>query len=180
MLNLVLGGARSGKSAYAEQLALNSGLEVVYLATATIGADAAMLARVAEHRQRRPSHWLTHEESLALPSALAALDEIENRVILIDCLTLWITNVLLTESDPTACQGYYTGLLAQLSQQRNRVILVSNETGMGVVPMGELSRRFVDDSGRLHQQLAQMAETVTLLVAGLPLSLKPSHPTGSL
>lgn len=169
MIDLILGGARSGKSRLAEQWAADSGKSVVYVATAQ-SHDHEMTARIAHHQHRRPEQWITVEQPVALDQALKHHDN-ENTLILVDCLTLWISN-LLCLGDAHAFQEMKQRFLQQLSVQQSQVILVSNETGMGVVPMGELTRRFVDESGWLHQELAQIAQRVTLVVAGLPHTLK--------
>jgi len=168
MKELILGGARSGKSALAERLAGESGLDVVYIATATAG-DAEMAERIRHHQARRPGHWQLVEAPMQLAEALHVADG-PGRCIIVDCLTLWLTNLLLVgESE---FQAQRQALLDTLPGLVGRVILVGNETGMGVVPMGELSRRFVDESGRLHQALAVACDRVTLTVAGLPHVLK--------
>ena len=163
----MLGGARSGKSAHAEALVLGSGLRPVYVATAE-ALDGEMSERVRRHRERRADAWLTVEEPLALPEILADLAGPE-RAVLVDCLTLWVTNLLLAERS-VATAG--DRLLAVLERRLGPTVLVSNEVGQGVVPMGELSRAFVDEAGRLHQKLAAQADWVRLIVAGLPLDLK--------
>ena len=174
-IELVLGGARSGKSRYgeqqtgrAEQLGLSP---VVYVATAFAG-DGEMSDRIKRHRDERPAHWFTREESVNLAQCLADIQSSHpDAVILVDCLTLWLTNCLL--ADNSECwPEQKEQLLQQLGSMRQRVILVSNEVGQGVVPMGELSRRFVDEAGWLHQDIAALANDVTLVVAGLPMALK--------
>lgn len=169
MLNLILGGARSGKSRLAEQLASDSGLPVTYIATSQ-PLDGEMNERVRLHRQRRPAHWGLVEEPLALASVLRA-EAAEGRYLLVDCLTLWLTNLLMLE-DPQRLAQERDALLACLAQLPGTVILVSNETGLGVVPMGELTRRYVDLAGELHQAVAERCQRVVLTVAGLPLMLK--------
>ncbi len=177
-IQLVLGGARSGKSRFAEQAAKESGLDVVYIATATI-YDDEMQQRIDRHINDRPSHWLTVEEPLQLAQVLQQYSRVDN-CILVDCLTLWLSNVLMAEQDQEQAdpQGvksfeiYKKDLLEILASLPGQVILVSNEVGQGIVPMGELSRRFVDEAGWLHQDIARIAQTVTLVVAGLPLQLK--------
>lgn len=171
---LILGGVRSGKSRLAEQLARDSGLDVRYLATAQPRDDAEMHARIKAHRLRRPAHWATLETPLHLAQALLAQDALE-RCLLVDCLTLWITNLLCLD-DASVLEREREELIAALPQLRGRVILVSSETGLGVVPLGELTRRFVDEAGLLHQRLAQACDGVLLTVAGLPLALKGSLP----
>jgi len=163
---LILGGARSGKSRLAEQRALASGLQPVYLATASAG-DAEMAGRIDHHRQRRAGEWLVVEEPLALANALLQHQH-DERCLVVDCLTLWLSNCL----HEGCWDEQRTALLQALPELRGRIVLVSNETGLGVVPMGELTRSFVDESGFLHQELARRCHRVTLAVAGLPLDLK--------
>ena len=169
MRTLILGGARSGKSALAERLALESGKEVVYIATAQ-AHDAEMAARIAHHRDRRPAHWQSVEEPLALAGALRAYAR-PDRCVLVDCLTLWLSN-LLGDTDDQRLGREYEGLLEVLPALPGELLFVSNEVGLGVVPMGELTRRFVDEAGRLHQALAARCERVLFVAAGLPLPLK--------
>ena len=168
MKQLILGGARSGKSAYAQQQAELSQHKVIYLATAT-AADAEMAARIKQHQANRPAHWQVIEEPLALAAVLQQ-QAAENVCILVDCLTLWLSNVLVEGDDILAQEK--SALLNTLPQLTGHLIFVSNEVGMGIIPMGELTRRFVDEAGLLHQQLAQQCDAVTLVVAGLPHSLK--------
>ncbi len=169
MKELILGGVRSGKSRHAESLARDSGLEVIYLATARPG-DAEMQDRIAAHRARRPAHWRLVEEPLALASALSAHAS-PARCLIVDCLTLWLTQ-LLCEDDPARLELEQAALLATLPNLPGRILLIGNETNMGVMPMGELSRRYCDEAGALHQALAAQCERVTLMVAGLPLLVK--------
>ncbi|MFY1051315.1 bifunctional adenosylcobinamide kinase/adenosylcobinamide-phosphate guanylyltransferase [Ectopseudomonas khazarica] len=169
MLELILGGARSGKSRLAEKLADESGLEVVYVATSQ-ALDGEMTARVAEHRARRPGHWALVEEPLALARVLRK-QAAPNRCLLVDCLTLWLTNLLLLE-DTQRLTAEREALLACVGQLPGRILLVSNESGLGVVPLGELTRRYVDEAGRLHQALAERSQRVVFTVAGLPMVLK--------
>ncbi|ORL60181.1 bifunctional adenosylcobinamide kinase/adenosylcobinamide-phosphate guanylyltransferase [Pseudomonas putida] len=169
MRNLILGGARSGKSRLAEQLAVASGLPVTYIATSQ-PLDGEMSERVQLHRQRRPSEWGLVEEPLALASVLRAQADTE-RCLLVDCLTLWLTNLLMLEDDQRLAHER-DALLDCLQTLPGTLILVSNETGLGVVPMGELTRRYVDLAGWLHQAVAERCERVVLTVAGLPLMLK--------
>jgi adenosylcobinamide kinase/adenosylcobinamide-phosphate guanylyltransferase len=166
---LILGGARSGKSTLAEQRARASGLELVYVATAT-AQDGEMSERIRHHRERRGSGWLMVEEPLALADVLLE-HQGPGRCILVDCLTLWLSNCLHHD----CWEAQRSLLLNTLPDLSGCQILVSNETGLGVVPMGELSRRFVDEAGMLHQQLAQLCHQVTMTVAGLPLILKSSE-----
>ena len=169
MLQLILGGARSGKSRLAEQTAQDSGLQVYYVATAQ-ALDAEMQLRIQHHQAQRPAHWQLSEEPLYLADCLHRIDAAE-QLILVDCLTLWMTNLLLADDSSLLFQQMQK-LLEVLPTLASTIILVSNETGLGVVPMGELSRKFVDESGRLHQQLAQLADKVLFCVAGLSMQLK--------
>ena len=169
MLQLILGGARSGKSRLAEQIAQDSGLKVHYVATAQ-ALDVEMQQRIQHHQSQRPSHWQLSEEPLYLADCLQRIDAPE-QLILVDCLTLWMTNLLLADNQNLLAHQLQK-LLDVLPTLSSTIILVSNETGLGVVPMGELSRKFVDESGRLHQQLAQLADKVQFCMAGLSMQLK--------
>lgn len=169
MQTLILGGARSGKSRYAENLASQSGYEVIYVATAQ-AQDVEMQERIAHHRATRPQHWLTVEEPLALADVLQQ-HAAPQRLLLVDCLTLWLTNLLCLEN-AQYLQTETEKLLACLRGLPGHVTLVSNEVGLGIVPLGELTRRYVDEAGRLHQQLATQMNTVVFMVAGLPQVLK--------
>ncbi|CAD5376863.1 Bifunctional adenosylcobalamin biosynthesis protein CobP [Pseudomonas sp. OF001] len=173
MLELILGGARSGKSRLAERLAIESGLAVTYLATAQPG-DGEMAARIAHHQARRPAGWALVEEPVQLMQALRD-HAAENRCLLVDCLTLWLTNLLLLD-DSSALARERDALLDGIAGLPGRIVLVSNETGLGVVPLGELTRRYVDEAGWLHQALAERAQRVTFCVAGLPMILKGDAP----
>ncbi|MGA8138959.1 MAG: bifunctional adenosylcobinamide kinase/adenosylcobinamide-phosphate guanylyltransferase [Pseudomonas gingeri] len=169
MLQLILGGARSGKSRLAERLAAESALPVTYIATSQ-PLDGELNERVALHRQRRPAHWQLIEEPLELARVLrenAAADT----CLLVDCLTLWLTNLLMLE-DAERLKVEREALLSNLAQLPGEIIFVSNETGLGIVPLGELTRRYVDEAGWLHQALAERCQRVVLTVAGLPLTLK--------
>lgn len=171
---LILGGARSGKSRFAERsatdLACANHCSVVYVATAQAG-DAEMAQRIERHRHERNDQWLCVEEPIYLAQALLNIAKQNPKaVILVDCLTLWVTNCLLRDDD--IWQHEKLKLMDCLEQLAQPVVLVSNEVGQGVVPMGQLSRRFVDESGWLHQDIAARASHVTLVVAGLPLVLK--------
>ena len=180
-LELVIGGARSGKSRYAEARAAAAGLRVVYVATAE-ARDDEMADRIAHHRARRPVDWALVESPLHLASALrehAAAD----RFVLVDCLTLWLSNVLFAgraaaqadAGQPVDCPLFRderAALLNALAALPGRTILVSNEVGWGIVPMGAVSRLFADEQGRLNQDMAALADRVTLVAAGLPLALK--------
>jgi adenosylcobinamide kinase/adenosylcobinamide-phosphate guanylyltransferase len=176
-LTFILGGARSGKSAYAERLAVDSGLPVTYVATARTDdteGDTEFAARVEQHRERRPAHWALVEAPLDLAGVLRELDH-EGHVVLIDCLTLWLAN-LLFPADGSTPDGpplqAFSDFDAALSNVRGKVIVVSNEIGLGVVPMGSVTRLYVDELGRLNQRVATASTHVTMMVAGLPLVLK--------
>lgn len=171
MRELILGGVRSGKSRLAEQHAKDSGLEVVYIATAQV-RDAEMQRRVAEHQARRPAAWRAVEARHNLAEVLQR-EAAEQRCVLVDCLTLWLTQ-LLCDASEQELRRECDALLAVLPHLPGQIILVSNETNMGIVPLGELSRRYCDEVGRLHQQLAQICDSVYLTVAGLPLKVKGS------
>lgn len=168
MIELILGGARSGKSKLAESKAKATGLPVTYIATATPG-DNEMAQRIAHHQNQRPHHWHLIEEPLDLAAAIQSVDN--GQCILIDCLTLWVSNWLIAEQ-PDAFQQQKKNFIATLQASDKHIILVSNETGLGVIPMGTLSRQFVDESGWLHQSISSLANHVTLTIAGLPLPLK--------
>jgi len=165
-LSLILGGARSGKSGYAEQLAKDSGLPVTYVATAQ-AFDEEMSQRIKKHQLDRPDHW----QSIEVPTQLPAIIKKHGNqgVVLVDCLTLWLMNLLHEELE---VHQYVNDLLEALAQIKGNVILVSNEISMGVVPMGEMSRLYVDELGRMHQKIAKQATNVTLMVAGLPMTVK--------
>jgi adenosylcobinamide kinase/adenosylcobinamide-phosphate guanylyltransferase len=167
-MTLVLGGARSGKSAYAEALIEACPGPWLYLATAQ-AFDDEMVARIAQHRARRPGAWQTRDVPLALPEAVAAAEG----PVLVDCLTLWLTNLILAEADVAAAVEQ---LLAACVRAPGPLVLVGNEVGLGIVPDNALARRFRDEAGRLHQRLAARADRVVLTVAGLPLVVKPQAP----
>lgn len=166
-LTLVLGGARSGKSAHAEALAAGTGLRLIYIATAQAWDDE-MRDRIALHQGRRGPEWTTADAPVDLAGAIethAAADA----VILVDCLTLWLTNILLAEHDIDDEAGR---LEAALAAATGPIILVTNEVGLGIVPENALARAFRDHAGRLHQRLAKKATNVHFIAAGLPLLLK--------
>ncbi len=169
MKTLILGGVRSGKSRLAERLARESGRPVTYIATATAG-DAEMTERIAAHRARRPANWAVIETPLALAAALQAHARADGCLI-VDCLTLWLTNLLLVD-DAAALGRERQALLDALGDLPGDILLVGNETGMGIVPLGELTRRYCDAAGWLHQDIAAHCDRVLLTVAGLPLALK--------
>ncbi|QDE41155.1 bifunctional adenosylcobinamide kinase/adenosylcobinamide-phosphate guanylyltransferase [Luteibacter pinisoli] len=173
MKTLILGGARSGKSALAERLACESEKDVVYIATAQ-ALDGEMAERITHHRARRPSTWLSVEEPLALAAALRE-HAAPHRLLLVDCLTLWLSNALGID-DGRHFASEHAALLAAVSDLPHDIVMVSNEVGLGITPMGELTRRFVDEAGRLHQSLAVACERVVFVAAGLPLVMKGSLP----
>jgi len=165
-LTFVLGGARSGKSAHAESLATASPAPWTYVATGQ-AFDTEMEERIAHHRDRRGEGWRTVEAPLNLADALQAVPE--GRPVLLDCLTLWLTNHMLAESDLHAQTAQ---LLAVLAQPRGPWFVVSNEVGLGIVPENALARRFRDEAGRLNQQVAAIAGSVLFMAAGLPIKVK--------
>lgn len=165
-LTLVLGGARSGKSRHAEALVARLPPPWTYIATAQ-AFDTEMEARIGEHRARRDGRWQTIDAPFALAEAIRAAPA--GQPILVDCLTLWLTNVMLAERDVAAeCDG----LVAAARETSGPLVLVSNEVGLGIVPENALARRFRDAAGRLHQDLASVAERVLFVVAGLPMTVK--------
>lgn len=166
---LILGGVRSGKSRLAERIALESQLPVTYIATATV-QDEEMRQRITAHQARRPAEWHVIEAPFELAAALSS-QAVAERCILVDCLTLWLTNLLIAD-DATLFARELQAFLTLLPTLSNRIIMVSNETNMGIIPMGALSRRYCDEAGRLHQELAQQCDQVILTVAGLPHILK--------
>ena len=175
MVELILGGMRSGKSQEASRRAASSGMEVVYIATATADDDE-MDRRIARHRAQRPGDWKTFEEPFALGDVIDHAAD-DGRCLVVDCLTLWLSNWLTLKGDDE--QGFAAArsrLLQSLTSAAGRVILVSNETNQGVVPLTPLSRRFCDEAGWLHQEIAQRCQRVTLMVAGLSLELKEGKP----
>ncbi len=165
-VELILGGARSGKSQLAERRAREGGHRLFYIATATPG-DSEMARRIALHRAHRGREWQTVSSPLHLADTLNTLAR-RDRCLLVDCLTLWLSNCLHHDRWPAERDA----LLDGIAHLPGRILLVSNEVGSGIVPLGELARRFADESGSLHQRLACLARRVTLVVAGLPLELK--------
>ena len=167
-LTLILGGARSGKSRHAETLIEASGLSPYYIATAE-ALDDEMSARIAKHRERRGKRWQTIEEPLALSETLAQVNA-EDRALMVDCLTLWLTNLMMHD---LAVEDEVAELLASLDGLDGAAILVSNEVGQGVMPANRMARRFIDHAGRLHQELAKKADQVLFMTAGVAQQLKP-------
>lgn len=183
-IELILGGARSGKSALAERRALESGLAVTYIATAE-ARDNEMAARIEHHRARRPAHWALVEEPVHLARVLQN-HAAPGRVLLVDCLTLWLSNLLFADpgpapekdvhlETPAAYREQSRLLLEALPALPGQIILVSNEVGLGIIPLGAITRLYVDEAGRLNQAVAALADQVTFVAAGLPLSLKSGN-----
>ncbi|ASP48786.1 bifunctional adenosylcobinamide kinase/adenosylcobinamide-phosphate guanylyltransferase [Cognaticolwellia beringensis] len=209
-VQLIIGGARSGKSSLAEQYAKLSNLPVTYIATAQ-AFDTEMQQRIAQHQAERPEHWSLVESPFllakAIESAIASSASTSGICILVDCLTLWLSNSLckpsvdndsIVDGNLNFCNlDYWQQEKAQLLtvleriqlqkntqtsasfERRVEIILVSNEVGHGIVPMGELSRQFVDQAGWLHQAIAKIADNVEFVMAGLPLTLKSSENTNA-
>lgn len=173
MIELVLGGARSGKSSYAEQQAIKSAKKVIYIATAQAG-DAEMKERIMRHQQQRPQNWQTIEESINLAAVIQQYNA-EDCCLLVDCLTLWLTNILFDqhgELQQAVFEKQTNALFDVLSTCSGQVLLVTNEVGLGIVAIDKMTRRFVDEAGFLHQKLAVLSDKVVMLTAGLPQVLK--------
>ncbi|MBL8895683.1 MAG: bifunctional adenosylcobinamide kinase/adenosylcobinamide-phosphate guanylyltransferase [Rhizobiales bacterium] len=168
---LVLGGARSGKSAYAEARAQACLGDKLYIATAE-ATDAEMAERIRHHQERRGAGWRTLEAPLDLADTLRQHDA-SDRVVLIDCVTVWINNLMFHDR---AIEPAVAELCAALADVRGQVVIVSNEVGFGIVPENALARRFRDLAGRTNQAIAAVADEVVLVVAGLPLTVKQSAP----
>ncbi len=164
--HLVTGGARSGKSAHAEALALQSGLPTVYIATATPG-DAEMRARIEQHRRRRPAQWRTVECDSQLGPALRR-EAKAGQCVIVDCLTLWLAGLA-----PGQIEAERDRLVDAIRAAPGRLLIVTNELGSGVVPLGESTRAFVDEHGITNQRVAAACERVTLMVCGVPVAVKP-------
>lgn len=182
-ISLILGGARAGKTRLAEERASKSGLKLVYLATAT-AEDNEMQQRISRHRQDRDTsgkQWQTVEEPIDIGAKILEYAQ-PGYCLVVDCLTLWLSNCLhqqcwkIQQEALIAALAKYRDLEPNQGSAAGKIILISNETGLGVVPMGQLSRKFVDESGLLHQQVAQLAHQVTLVIAGLPTELKHEPP----
>ena len=173
MKALVLGGVRSGKSRYAAELAREQSCPVTLIVTGT-PLDDEMAARIAAHRASRPAAWTVVEEPTQLAAALAAAAA-PNRMVVVDCLTLWLTNLLCSD-DPDALQRESGRLLEALPSLPGHCILVANEVGLGIIPVNALARRFTDETGVMHQGLAAICDRVVFMVAGLPLIAKSGVP----
>ena len=181
MRELIIGGARSGKSTLAEKRAVDSGLHVIYVATAQ-ALDGEMERRIALHQARRPATWGLVEAPLGLAATLAA-NAAPGVCLLVDCLTLWLSNLLFAgvaakqaeageAVDCALFAGEVQALVDTLPKLPGQIIMVSNEVGWGLVPMAAVSRLFADEQGRLNQRVAAVCDQVTLVAAGLPLKLK--------
>jgi adenosylcobinamide kinase/adenosylcobinamide-phosphate guanylyltransferase len=166
---LILGGARSGKSAFAQKLAEAHGAQRLYLATAAAG-DEEMAARIARHRRDRGQGWTTLEEPLEIAAALVTHAE-AGRAVVVDCLTLWLSNLMLAGRDPGPAVAALADAIQRLA---GPAILVSNEVGMGLVPDHKLGREFRDWQGRANREIAAACDAVIFVAAGLPLQLKPA------
>ncbi len=172
-IHLILGGARSGKSTYAEQLAIASDLPVTYIATAQVHDDE-FGQRIEHHKTRRPKHWQTVEAPFNLANTLQMVAK-ENECLIVDCLTLWLAQCICPDCAPPEGVDWAQeriALLETLSKLQGTIILVSNEVGMGIVPLGEINRQFQDEQGRLNQAVAKIANKVSFIAAGLPIQLK--------
>ncbi|BEV09215.1 bifunctional adenosylcobinamide kinase/adenosylcobinamide-phosphate guanylyltransferase [Methylophilus sp. DW102] len=171
--HLILGGARSGKSAYAERLASALECPVTYIATAQV-YDDEFAKRVEHHKTRRPPYWGLVEAPFNLGQTLLENDA-PDTCLIVDCLTLWLAQCICPDCDKPErldWQAEKQALLAALPQLQAHVFLVSNEVGMGIVPLGEINRQFQDEQGRLNQHVAAVADHVSFIAAGLPLKLK--------
>jgi adenosylcobinamide kinase / adenosylcobinamide-phosphate guanylyltransferase len=166
----VLGGARSGKTGFSEWLARDSGLERHYIATGRAWDDE-MRARIERHRATRGREWVTHETPLGLTETLRR-ELSPARIVLVDCLTLWVTNLMMEEQGDAAIDAAFDDLVSVIARPAGPLILVSNEVGLGIVPENSMARAFRDHAGHLHQKIAAVAREVHFVAAGLPLKLK--------
>lgn len=173
---LVLGGCRSGKSAHAQRLAESAGLRRLYIATC-VPADEEMQARVRRHQEDRGASWTSLEEPLAVADAIQA-NKHDFDVILLDCLTLWTTQLTLAEADDADVERRLDDLTGAVAAPGAPVIMVSNEVGCGIVPENALARRFRDVAGRVNQRVAAAADRVVWVVAGIPVTIKPDRGDG--
>ncbi|MCF2949866.1 bifunctional adenosylcobinamide kinase/adenosylcobinamide-phosphate guanylyltransferase [Paraglaciecola aquimarina] len=180
MIHLIIGGARSGKSRYAleqaQALSQSKNCGVTFVATAT-GLDDEMLARIQRHKEERPAHWKLAEVPLALSAFIQQVNQQTQQVLLIDCLTLWLNNQLFSAPEQDF-QALFSELIHTLTASTCDIFIVSNEVGLGVIPMGEISRTFVDQAGWLNQAMAAAADQVTFIAAGLPMTLKAKSSKG--
>ena len=180
-IQFILGGARSGKSQFAEDLAIKlfnnkdaDGAQLVYLATAEV-FDEEMRLRIDQHKARRDSKWKLYEAPINLPSIIQKVDS-SNSIILVDCISVWITNLLINGLN---AHDYRKVLIQKLSMLKGQIILVSSETGLGIVPDNILSRQFRDANGLTNQSIARVADSVFFLVAGIPQKIKASNHNSS-
>lgn len=164
---LILGGTRSGKSSFAQRLAEENGGEWIYIATAE-AFDAEMADRINRHRKDRAPNWQTVEENRNIANVIRDKSS-RGTILLIDCLTLWLSNLMMAKAD---IETEVDNLLSALDRAQGSVILVSNEVGSGIVPESPLGREFRDESGRMNQRIAATVQEVALITAGLPLWLK--------
>jgi adenosylcobinamide kinase/adenosylcobinamide-phosphate guanylyltransferase len=172
-VHLVLGGARSGKSTFAEKLAATSELAVTYIATAQV-YDDEFAKRIAHHQARRPADWQVIEAPFNLASVLES-HATGNSCVIVDCLTLWLAQCICPDCalpETVVWENERAALVKALPNLKGEVILVSNEVGMGIVPLGEINRQFQDEQGRLNQSIATLADKVSFIAAGLPIQLK--------
>lgn len=177
--HLITGGARSGKSAFAEKLAKDLGLPTVYIATAEV-RDGEMSERVSRHRKARPASWRTVEAGVSLDTVLTREGK-AGVCIILDCLTLWLSRLIAPSLEAAAPSSEHmlelkterTRLIASLASSPAEVLIVTNELGSGVTPLGHLSRVFVDEHGITNQRVAKVCDRVTLIVCGCPLNVKP-------
>lgn len=179
-VHLILGGARTGKSAYAEKLASTLELPVTYIATAQV-YDAEFQQRIDHHKATRPAYWTTVEQPFDLGKTLLTHDQADTCLI-VDCLTLWLAQCICPDCDCAPANSEQTTaqrwayerehLLVALPNLKAHTFLVSNEVGMGIVPLGEINRQFQDEQGRLNQSIASIAHKVSFVAAGLPIQLK--------
>lgn len=169
MKHLVLGGVRSGKSAFAQKQVALRGLPVCYIATSQIWDDE-MAARVSVHQESRPSDWQLIEEPIELARTLASLSLSGNAVI-VECMTLWLTNLLCLD-DEVRFEQETEAFLGAVEAFQGELVIVSSEVGLGIMPMNAMARRFADEAGLMNQKLAKLTDQVTLVAAGLPMPLK--------
>ncbi len=173
MIELVLGGAKCGKTRYAEQQAAASGKQVIYIATAEAG-DIEMTDKIRNHQQDRPKHWKTIEEPIKLAETIQNFSN-ENSCLLVDCLTLWLSNILFSKQGELQLDVFKresNALLQTLASFTGQLIMVTNELGLGVIASNKMTRRFVDEAGLLHQKIATVSQRVVFITAGLPHRLK--------
>jgi adenosylcobinamide kinase/adenosylcobinamide-phosphate guanylyltransferase len=169
MNTLVLGGVRSGKSRFAESLAVQGAGSKILIATGTAG-DQGMAARIAAHRAKRATSWKVIEEPLHLAAALAKAAT-PGTFVVVDCLTLWLTN-LLCHADADLLNMEVESLISSLPALSGDNVFVANEVGLGIMPINELARKFTDAAGMLHQRLGTLCDSVVLMVAGIPMTIK--------